>query len=113
MSVNDLTTKSCAACEGWVPPLSDAQIAALKAKLDPAWHMDEKAESLSRKFTFKAFAKAVYMANLAAFISDKEGHHADIAFGWGYCHVTFTSHELGRLSENDFICAAKLDAAAG
>ena len=109
--MTDLSSKSCAACEGWVPPLGDDQLTMLKAKLDPAWDIDAQATSLSRKFAFKAFAKAVYTANLAAFISDKEGHHADIAFGWGYCHVTFTSHELGRLSENDFICAAKLAAA--
>lgn len=107
----DLISKSCEACEGWMPPLCEDQLTLLKAKLDPAWAIDANASSLSRKFVFKAFAKAVYTANLAAFISDKEGHHADIAFGWGYCDVTFTSHELGRLSENDFICAAKLDAA--
>ncbi len=109
--MTDLTSKSCAACEGWVPPLSDGQIAALKAELDPAWQLDDAAKSLVRRLEFKAFAKAVYTANLAAFVSDKEGHHADIAFGWGYCTITFTSHELGRLSENDFICAAKLDKA--
>ena len=109
--MTDLTSKSCAACEGWVPPLTEQDIKALKAKLDPAWEISAGAKSLIRKFTFKGFAKATYLANLAAFISDKEGHHADIAFGWGYCTITFTSHEMDRLSENDFICAAKLDAA--
>lgn len=108
--MTDLTSKSCAACEGWVPELTDAQIKDLAAQLDPAWNVDLTTQSLSRKFTFKGFAKATYMANHAAFLSDREGHHADIAFGWGYCTVTYTSHELGRLSENDFICAAKLDA---
>ncbi len=109
--MTDLNSKSCAACEGWVPPLTDAQITEMKAQLDPNWEIDDEGKSLSRKFTFKGFAKAVYYANLVAFLSDKEGHHADVAFGWGYCHVTYTSHELGRLSENDFICASKLDAA--
>ncbi len=109
--MTDLNSKSCAACEGWVPPLTDAQITEMKAQLDPNWEIDDEGKSLSRKFTFKGYAKAVYHANLVAFLSDKEGHHADVAFGWGYCHVTYTSHELGRLSENDFICASKLDAA--
>lgn len=106
----DLAQKTCAACEGWVPPLTDDQLAYLHAQLDPAWVVDHDAQTLCRRFTFKGFAKAVYMANHAAFVSDRAGHHADIAFGWGYCTVTYTSHELGRLSENDFICAAKLDA---
>ena len=109
--MTDLTFKTCAACEGWAPPLSEVQFAQMKSQLDPSWNMDTEGKSLSRKFTFKGFAKAVYTANLVAFVSDKEGHHADVSFGWGYCQVTFTSHELGRLSENDFVCAAKVDAA--
>lgn len=109
--MTDLTSKSCAACDGTAPPLAKAQIDALMAQLDPNWIVDAQGKSLLRKFSFKGFAKATYTANLAAFISDREGHHADIAFGWGYCHVSYTSHELGQLSENDFICAAKLDAA--
>lgn len=109
--MTDLKSKKCAVCEGGAPAMSDEDLKALKAQIDPSWIMDEGGKSLLRKFTFKGFAKATYTANLAAFISDKEGHHADIAFGWGYCHVTYTSHEAGHLSENDFICAAKLDAA--
>ena len=111
--MSDLTSKSCAACDGWVPPMTDARISELKSNLDPNWEIDKTAQSLSRKFTFKGYAKAVYTANLVAFLSDQEGHHADVAFGWGYCQVTYTSHELGRLSENDFICAAKIDQANG
>lgn len=108
--MTNLTSKKCAACDGTLPLMSNTDIDELKAQLDESWIMDEQRKSLLRKFSFKGFAKATYTANLAAFISDKEGHHADIAFGWGYCHVTFTSHDMGGLSENDFICAAKLDA---
>lgn len=106
----DLTQKSCAACEGWVPPLTEAELTQFKSQLDPDWELDLQSNTLTRRFKFKGFAKAVQMANLVAFLSDKEGHHADVAFGWGYCTVTYTSHELGRVTENDFICAAKLDA---
>jgi len=109
--MTDLTSKACAACAGGVSPLSPAEITVLKTELNPDWALDDAGKSLVRKFTLKGFAKAVLTANLAAFISDKEGHHADIAFGWGYCTITLTSHDLGGLSENDFICAAKLDAA--
>lgn len=105
-----LDNKTCEACDELVPPLSNERLAELKSALDPAWCICSESHSLSQKFAFKGFAKAVYTANLVAYMSDKEGHHADVAFGWGYCHVTFTSHELDRLTENDFICAAKLDA---
>ncbi|NIZ13711.1 4a-hydroxytetrahydrobiopterin dehydratase [Phaeobacter sp. HF9A] len=109
--MSDLASSSCAVCDGFGAVLPADRIADLKSRLDPAWTIDAANTSLSRKLLFKGFAKAVYTANLAAFISDKEGHHADVAFGWGYCEITFTSHELGGLSENDFICAAKFDAA--
>ncbi len=108
--MSDLTPKSCQACESGTPPLSEQDQATLKAKLNPAWEINTESQILTRTFKFQAFAKAVYTANLAAYISDSEGHHADVSFGWGYCTITYTSHELGRLSENDFICAAKLDA---
>lgn len=65
--------------------------------------------ALKRRLTFKGFAKAVYTANLAAFLADREGHHPDISFGWGYCDILYTTHDIGGLSENDFICAAKFD----
>lgn len=82
-------------------------------KIDHNWHLGSDGKSLLRSFTFKGFAKATSMANLAAFIGDRAGHHADIAFGWGYCNVTFRSHDAGGLTQNDFICAAKLDRAIG
>ncbi len=109
--MSDLTETTCAPCEGFGAALTDAALAQFKSQISPEWEMDLETQSLTRKFTFKAFAKAVYTANLVAYICDKEGHHADISFGWGYCTVVFTSHELGLLSENDFICAAKVDAA--
>ena len=107
--MTDLTDMSCAACNGFAPVLSDEVIADLRSSLHEDWALDAEANTLTRRFEFKGFAKAVLTANLAAYLSDKEGHHADIAFGWGYCEITYTSHELGRLSANDFICAAKLD----
>lgn len=110
-NMTNLAEQSCAACEGVGERLSDAQIADLKSRLHTDWVIAADGQSLSREFAVKGFAKAVYLANLAAYLSDGQGHHADVAFGWGYCRVTYTSHELGRLSQNDFICAAKFDEA--
>jgi 4a-hydroxytetrahydrobiopterin dehydratase len=102
----DLSDRDCVPCKGGVPPLDTAEAAALLAQLD-GWRID--GTSLVKRLTFKGFAKATYHANLAAFLGDKEGHHPDISFGWGYCQVIFTTHEAGGLTENDFICAAKFD----
>ncbi len=109
MSSCDLSDKSCVPCEGGVPALSAEEAARLLAQLDPGWKLNEASTEISRRLEFKGFAKAVYTANLAAWLADREGHHPDIGFGWGYCHIVYTTHAIGGLSENDFICAAKFD----
>lgn len=108
MTVCDLSDKSCVPCEGGVPPIGEADAQIMMKDLDAGWELVD-GKVLKRRLEFKGFAKPVYHANLAAFLGDQEGHHPDIAFGWGYCEVTFTTHAIGGLSENDFICAAKLD----
>lgn len=104
-----LGDKSCAPCQGIGEPMDIETAKGLMTQLETSWVLAEDCKSLSREFKFKGFAKAVYLANVAAFLADQQGHHPDVSFGWGYCRVVFTSHELGGLSENDFICAAKLD----
>ncbi|MGQ7847178.1 4a-hydroxytetrahydrobiopterin dehydratase [Granulosicoccus sp. 3-233] len=110
MSNKKLSNQHCKPCHGEVPALSASQITELVAGIDPQWAVSEAGDALVRRFIFKGFAKAAYLANLCAWLADKEGHHPDIAFGWGYCEVTLTTHDLGGLSENDFIWAARLDA---
>ena len=106
----DLSDKSCAPCQGGIPALSEGEARALMAQLDAGWRLELQGTArLQRRLEFKGFAKAVYTANLAAWLGDREGHHPDISFGWGYCELVFTTHEAGGLSENDFICAAKFD----
>lgn len=107
--MTELADKTCQACDGWAPVLSEADLSQLKAGLDDDWEIDPETQRLHREFTFKNFVKAQNFANMVGFVSEREGHHADIAFGWGYCRISYISHELGRLTENDFICAAKID----
>lgn len=110
MSKQNLSDVHCKPCNGEVPPLDTGDIANLLDKLDDGWVLAADSKSITRRFTFKGFAKAVHMANLCSWLADREGHHPDIAFGWGYCQVTLTTHDIDGLSENDFIWAARLDA---
>ncbi len=110
MSICDLSDKSCVPCEGGVVAMGEAEARALMAELDADWRLEmEGGGRLLRRLEFKGFAKAVYTANLAAWLGDREGHHPDISFGWGYCQLIWSTHAIGGLSENDFICAAKFD----
>lgn len=108
MTTCDLADKTCQPCAGGVAPFDAATARERVAGLTD-WVLSDDATTMSRRFDFKGFAKAVEMANLAAWLGNKQGHHPDIAFGWGYCTVTFTTHEAGGLTENDLICAARLD----
>ena len=109
--MDELSGKHCSACAGAEGLLSKEQCASYLRQLDPAWAISEDGSQLTRMFRFKGFAKATYTANLCAFIADREGHHPDVSFGWGYCDVRLTTHEAGGLTENDFIWAKRLDEA--
>ena len=87
---------------------ADAVRAALAGLL--LWTLSYEGRAILRRVEVKGFARAAQLANVAAWLGEQQGHHPDVRFGWGYCEVTFTTHEAGGLTENDLICAAKLNA---
>ena len=64
---------------------------------------------LNKKFNFENFSQSQEFVNKVGIISEEEGHHPDILFGWGYAEIKITTHAIAGLSENDFILAAKID----
>ena len=64
---------------------------------------------LEKKFIFKNFLESQKFVNEVGRVSEDEGHHPDIYFGWGYAKINITTHAIEGLSENDFILAAKID----
>lgn len=110
MNQSPLTQKSCVPCRGDMPPLTPEEVARL-APQAPGWAVEEN-RRLRRTFRFKDFATALAFVNRVGTLAEEEGHHPDISFGWGVAEVTFTTHIIKGLSENDFIMAAKTDALA-
>ena len=105
-TVNDLATKQCKPCEGAMPPLSQEEITQLMRQLD-GWSYHEK--TIRKEFSFKNYYQTMAFVNAIAWISHREDHHPDITVGYNKCQVEYTTHAIGGLSENDFICAAKID----
>jgi 4a-hydroxytetrahydrobiopterin dehydratase len=104
-----LSEKKCAPCEGGVKPLTPAKAKLLAGKLHKDWKIAKDSKSLTRSLKFKDFYRAMGFVNAVAYIANTEDHHPDLEVGYDYCRVTYSTHSIGGLSVNDFICAAKLD----
>ena len=107
--MSELQTKRCLACESGTKPLDDEALKKLLAQV-PEWDINDEKTTISRHFIFKGYYKTMAFVNATAWIANQENHHPDLLVGYNYCTVKYTTHAIGGLSENDFICAAKVDA---
>jgi 4a-hydroxytetrahydrobiopterin dehydratase len=105
--MNELARKKCQPCEGGIAPLAEEQVAPLLKGL-PGWSREGKA--ITKAFRFKNYFETMAFVNAVAWVAPREDHHPDLRVGYAECQVTWWTHAVGGLSENDFICAAKVDA---
>jgi 4a-hydroxytetrahydrobiopterin dehydratase len=81
----------------------------LLARLD-GWTLGQDCVEIQRSYPFKDYYQTIAFVNAVAWIAHQEDHHPEIEVGYNRCRVRFSTHSVGGLSENDFICAAKIDA---
>ena len=105
-SAPDLASGKCKPCEGGVAPLKAQEISNLLKQLNGWEHANGR---IAKTYQFKNYYQAMAFVNAAAWISHREDHHPDITVGYNQCRVEYVTHAINGLSENDFICAAKLD----
>lgn len=112
MNVDQLRQETCRALKG---PEHRLQGDALKELLDavPSWSLREQDSRIGRDFRFDGFLPALAFANALGWLAERENHHPDLELGWGYVRVRLATHDVGGLSRNDLICAAKIDALLG
>ena len=106
-SGSSLAAKHCVPCRGGTPPLKGAELEKFRLEL-PDWRIVEE-HHLEKAFTFPDFKSALDFVNRIGAVAEAEGHHPDLALGWGYVRVTSYTHKIAGLSESDFILAAKID----
>lgn len=106
-TVYDLASRHCKPCEGGMPPMSPVEVEKLLATL-PGWTLQEG--GIARHFEFKNFYQTISFVNAVAWIANSEDHHPDLEVSYKNCLVRYMTHAVGGLSENDFICAAKVNA---
>ena len=104
-----LTEKHCVPCEGGTAALTRAGAEAHREQLAADWQLSDDGKHLRREFKFVDFYRTMSFLNAIAHVANIEDHHPDLEVGYNYCRVRYSTHSIGGLSENDFICAAKID----
>jgi 4a-hydroxytetrahydrobiopterin dehydratase len=102
-----LVEKQCKACKPGTPALTKSQIDLLIPEI-PGWKLD--AGEISRTYEFKDYHHTMAFVNAVAWLAHREDHHPDLKVSYNKCEVRYSTHSVKGLSENDFICAAKVDA---
>lgn len=110
MKSQSLATQHCQARKGAEHAIAPADAGALLTEL-PGWGIH--GDGISKDFRFGDFYRTIAFVNALAWMANREDHHPDLEVGYGHCRVHWSTHDVGGLSLNDFICAAKTEALAG
>ena len=106
----DLISRQCKPCKSGTPPLSQSEVDDLLQHLD-GWQQYD--HLISKTYRFSDYFQTIAFVNMVAWISHSQDHHPELVVNYNSCHVEYTTHTMHGLSENDFICAAKVDALSG
>lgn len=102
----DMASKRCQPCEGGIPPIDELAARELLNAL-PGWALNGK--QLEKTFSFRNHYETMAFVNAIAWVSHRENHHPELVVGYKDCRVRYWTHAIDGLSDNDFICAAKLE----
>lgn len=107
--MSDLTEMHCVPYEGEEFTLDESEVGELISQVQD-WKVDESNTEIEKTFKFKNYYKTMAFVNAVAWVAHQEDHHPILEVGYNFCTVYYSTHSVGGLSKNDFICAAKLDA---
>jgi 4a-hydroxytetrahydrobiopterin dehydratase len=105
--MTNLADRKCAPLRAGAPALTPAEIESLLKEVR-GWSHDGKV--IARTWSFANYHETMAFVNAVAWIAHREDHHPDMSVGYNRCRVEFSTHSIGGISENDFICAAKIEA---
>lgn len=111
MPTPDLLTQQCSTLSSDTPALSNAEATELLQQLTPQWTLDTEKKTIAHSYHFKNYYQTMAFVNVIAQIAHQQDHHPDLLVQYNQCTVTYSTHSVNGLSLNDFICAAKINAA--
>lgn len=103
-----MTALQCTPCRKGDKGLEEDEIVTFLVRLH-SWERVLDGAAIRRRFTFKNFSDSLAFVNRVSVIAEKQDHHPDIHFGWGYAEIVFTTHSIGGLHRNDFVMAELVD----
>lgn len=106
--MSNLKQQRCTPCEGGTAPI-DRRAAENLLSQAKGWNLNGPATDISRTYNFKNFYETMAFVNALAWVAHREDHHPDLEVGYKRCRVRYSTHAIGGLSMNDFICAAKIN----
>jgi 4a-hydroxytetrahydrobiopterin dehydratase len=107
-----LAQAHCLPLKGSEHKLTQARVAELILEV-PGWDLVEEGRALCKTFKFDNYYQTMAFVNALAYVAHTEDHHPDLGVHYNRAVVRYSTHDVGGLSENDFICAAKADLLAG
>ncbi|MFC4526602.1 4a-hydroxytetrahydrobiopterin dehydratase [Dyella halodurans] len=108
MSTNTLASQHCTPRKGKEHALDQAKVTDLLAQL-PGWQVVADGKAIVKDFKFRDFHHTLGFINAVGFMANQEDHHPDLEAGYGHCQILWSTHDVGGLSLNDFICAARVE----
>ena len=112
MTNPSLAQQSCCLRKAPDDRLDEPQVKAMLGDL-AGWQLDEAGKGVHKDFKFKDFYHTLGFINAIGWMANQQDHHPDLQAGYGHCRVYWSTHDVGGLSMNDFICAARSEALAG
>ncbi|HET6433555.1 4a-hydroxytetrahydrobiopterin dehydratase [Dyella sp.] len=109
MAPIELARQHCVPRKGSEHALTRAQVDDLLAAL-PGWTLRADGKAIAKDFRFEDFHRTLGFINAVGFMANHQDHHPDLEAGYGHCQVLWSTHDVGGLSLNDFICAARVEA---
>ncbi len=106
--MQELREKRCEPCEAGVNPMSEEQVKKYMNMLTSDWEVIQN-RKIKRAFSFENFKRGMAFVQDVALIAEREQHHPDICIHYKNVEIELTTHNIGGLSENDFIMAAKIE----
>ena len=107
--MTELRKKKCTPCEGGIPPMTLEEAREMQKEV-PSWEVIDDGQAIRRLFNFSNHYEVMAFANAVAWISHREDHHPSMTVGYSRCELVYSTHAVEGLTENDFICSAKVDA---